>query len=528
MLARIVEDSGLVCREVFLRESERSLTNYLHVLEILQEEVARSRATIRELVQALGAYISETRKPPGLSSDIQRLETEGQAVQIMTIHQAKGLEADVVFVYGGFWDPPRGDVRSFHDDEGRRIVRIGRPPAAEDQLAAGERNDEERRVLYVAITRARGRLYLPRYPAVFSSKLRGCYKFVNERLHSLLDGFASDETRALFQVSPIPCPVPAPLLPVPASGLEAWQPPEALLVPDSPTDELEQLARTRAGFAVTSYSAVKRRQGAFTPGDAAADDPAANEPGADAVATVTAGLPPDELPRGRLTGSFLHDVLEHIPLEGMRSPPAFEAWRAGAEIAELFERMRKRHDRRPAHLPHAQRLVYTALTAPVRLGDTVIPGLASAAQVAREMEFLYPIPEADQPLLGADAGDGRWHIQRGVVKGFVDLLFEHQGRAYVCDWKGDWLPSWEPGAVAAHAQRNYAIQARLYTIAALRFLGIDSEAALKRRFGGVLYCFLRGMRPDDAGAGVHFHCPPWQEVLTWQREMLSDSFWRLG
>jgi len=408
------------------------------------------------------------------------------------------------------------------------VVGMGRAPADEDRRASGERDDEERRVLYVALTRARGRLYLPRYPAAFAPKLRGCYRFLNDRLHSLLDGFASAETRALFQVSPIPCPVPAPLLPVPPSGLETWQPPEALLAPDPPTDELERLARARAGFAVTSYSAVKRRQGGFTPAEAAADDPAANESGADAAAAVAAGLPPDELPRGRLSGSFLHEVLQHVPLEGMKAPPAFEAWRAQPEVVALFERMRRRHDRRPAHLPHAQRLVYTALTAPVRLGETEIAGLGSASQSARELEFLYPIPEADQPLLGAEGGDGRWRIERGVVKGFVDLLFEHQGRAYVCDWKGDWLPSWEPAVVAAHAQRNYAIQARLYTMAALRFLGIDSEAAHRRRFGGVLYCFLRGMRPDDTGAGVHFHCPSWQEVLGWQREMLSDSFWRLG
>jgi exodeoxyribonuclease V beta subunit len=172
--------------------------------------------------------------------------------------------------------------------------------------------------------------------------------------------------------------------------------------------------------------------------------------------------------------------------------------------------------------------VYTALTAPVRLGDARILGLSRAEQVAREMEFLYPIPEADQPLLGAERGDGRWSIERGVVKGFVDLLFAHQGRAYVCDWKGDWLPSWEAEAVTAHAQKNYAVQARLYTLAALRLLGIDSEAAHRERFGGVLYCFLRGMRPDDDGAGIYFHRPSWAEVVGWEREMLGDAFWRLG
>ena len=82
--------------------------------------------------------------------------------------------------------------------------------------------------------------------------------------------------------------------------------------------------------------------------------------------------------------------------------------------------------------------------------------------------------------------------------------------------------------MSGHAERNYGTQARLYTLATLRLLGVDGEPAYERRFGGVLYCFLRGMRPDDATAGIHFHRPSWLEVLGWQREMLGDAFWRLG
>ena len=522
MLARVVADSGIVCRQLFLQQTERSLTNYLHVLEVLQAEAARSRATLRELAQTLGAYIIEARKPPGQQSDIQRLETDRKAVQIMTIHHAKGLEADVVFLYGGLWTGPLDDVHVFHDAEGRRIARVGRLPADEEVRVDEESDDEERRVLYVALTRARGRLYLPRYPALFDGKVPGCYRFVNRRLRDLLGGFAPDERCARFEIAPVPCPIERPplALPAPAPALAAWRPPAELLQPPAPV-ELERLAQARAGFTVTSYSAVKRRQSAVAP---EADDPAANEPGGDAA---VAALPADELPRGRLSGSFLHEVLELVPLDGLQGRPSLEEWQARPEVAQLFERLRRRHDRRPAHLPHARRLVHTALTAPVRLGARTIDGLASAAQVAREMEFLYPIPERAHPLLGGPPADERWRIERGVVKGYIDLLFAHEERAYLCDWKGDWLPSWEPALVAAHAERHYATQARLYTLAALRLLGVDGEAAHEQRFGGVLYCFLRGMRADDPAAGVYFHRPSWAEVLGWQREMLGDAFWRL-
>jgi exodeoxyribonuclease V beta subunit len=522
LFASIIADSGIVCRELFAgagaRGGERRLTNYLHLLEILQHEAAVRRATLRELAQTLAGYISGAHRPPGQQSDIQRLETDADAVQIMTIHHAKGLEAPVVFLYGGFWPGPRADVRLFHDDEARPIARVGRPPAEEEARLNDEHEDEERRVLYVALTRACARLYLPHYPAVFK-QLRGSYKLINQRLDELLGGFTPPEIRCLFVPIPVPCPAPpAPPPVLPDELLAAWTPPPALLAPDEGEQALLQLGQARAGFVVTSYSAVKRRQGLEpAPGDPL---PGAVDAEEEAAPPGDAAVPPDELPRGRRSGSFLHECLEEVALDDLRERPPLDRWSARPEVGALFERLRRRHDQELAHLPHAMRLVHTALTAPVRLGPAMIDGLAAAARSVREMEFLYPIPEAAQL-------PGEWRIERGVVKGFVDLLFEHQGRAYVCDWKGDWLPGWEAAAVAAHSERHYQTQVRLYTLATLRFLGITDQRAHDDRFGGVVYGYLRGMRQDDPAAGVHFQRPAWDEVQQWQRDMLGNGFWRL-
>ena len=174
MFARILDDSGVVSRELFDqgvkgRASERALTNYLHLFELMQREAAQSPCTLRELAQRLGGYVANTRRPAdrdgNRTSDVQRLETDADAVQIMTIHHAKGLEASVVFLYGGIWPGPRGDARLFHDEGGDRVVRVGRQPVNEENAFLDEQNDEERRVLYVGLTRARARLYLPRFPA---------------------------------------------------------------------------------------------------------------------------------------------------------------------------------------------------------------------------------------------------------------------------------------------------------------------------------------------------------------------------
>ncbi len=464
---------------------------------------------------------------------MQRLETDADAVQIMTIHHSKGLEAGIVFVYGATW-PCRGggDTRMFHDEEGRRTIRVGRQPEAEEPFYNNDQDDEERRVLYVALTRARGRLYLPRYPARPTCQLNGAYRFVNDRLHALLGGITPDETAACSRSSRSPARSRRrrrrrPTISRPRS--KRGSAPTALVNAPVPHAAFHQAATTRAGFMVTSYSAMRRAHQRFVPAetlDAAGDDASDAAP---VSALARAVLPADELPRGRLAGSFLHEIIEDLPLATLVRAPALDDWRVLPEVTALFEQMRRRHDQQTAHLAHAQRLVHTALTAPVRLGDTVVPGLGRAAHPTREMEFIYPIPDSRHPEFSsrdAPAADGApWRIERGVVKGFIDYLFEHEGRIYVCDWKSDGLPSWDAAELAAHCEGHYTVQAELYTVAVVRLLGITDADAFDRRFGGVVYCFLRGMRADDPTAGIYFRRPGWSEVQGGQRAMLDAGYW---
>jgi exodeoxyribonuclease V beta subunit len=169
----------------------------------------------------------------------------------------------------------------------------------------------------------------------------------------------------------------------------------------------------------------------------------------------------------------------------------------------------------------------------VQLGPTLLAGFARATRTLREMEFIYPIPERHHALLtaierssddSAPAVAAKFTIGRGIIKGYVDLLFEHDGRVYLCDWKGDWLPDWTDATVSGHVQRNYTLQARLYTLGVARLLGLDSPDAFERRWGGVVYAFVRGMSPDDASRGIYFSRPSFDDVLAWQAEWLDDRF----
>jgi hypothetical protein len=95
----------------------------------------------------------------------------------------------------------------------------------------------------------------------------------------------------------------------------------------------------------------------------------------------------------------------------------------------------------------------------------------------------------------------------------------------VCDWKSDDLPRFDQDTLARHCGENYDVQARIYTIATLRLCGITTADAYARRFGGVLFYFLRGLREPNA---IHFFTPAWQDVLAWETDMLGQSFWGIA
>jgi exodeoxyribonuclease V beta subunit len=99
---RLLHESGLTGRELFLKQSERELTNYFHVFEVLLERAVAERLALTEIIELLSDYIGARAEPPGPHGNIQRIESERIAVQVMTLHLSKGLEANVVMLRNSF------------------------------------------------------------------------------------------------------------------------------------------------------------------------------------------------------------------------------------------------------------------------------------------------------------------------------------------------------------------------------------------------------------------------------------------
>ncbi len=89
----------------------------------------------------------------------------------------------------------------------------------------------------------------------------------------------------------------------------------------------------------------------------------------------------------------------------------------------------------------------------------------------------------------------------GFMKGFIDLVFECDGKFYVADYKNNWLgpaaEDYQAGKLtAAMTEEGYTLQYLLYSVAVHRYLRSRlPDYRYETHFGGVFYLFLRGMDP---------------------------------
>ncbi|AKU89701.1 UvrD-helicase domain-containing protein [Vulgatibacter incomptus] len=512
LFSRLLDESGIVRRLVLSDSGDRDLTNFLHLCELLLEALGSTCRTLPELVALLGRWIDGTAKPEQEDGNQQRLESDRDAVQIMTMHASKGLEAKVVFLVGGVGPRPASSTAAFHDRDGARVTWVGKPPKVVQTLVDREAEWEDQRLLYVALTRAKARLYLPAYPSdEDGAALKGAYRVLNPRLLAM-----RGESDPLFTVETLVGHDDTEDGSVSASvSLRDWEPAYGLLEEVDRTDELNALRAAHQGYRITSYTQL--REGAPKGGHEPERDEFAGE------SERAAHPADDELPGGAGSGIFLHELLEKVSPRSVVEAGSPEEFLARTEVGEFFQREAARAGVDRRHLRHAGALVHGALAGRIRLRDgRILEGIAHAPRLLREAEFLYPIPERSHPRLTQALTGQHLEIRRGFVKGFVDVLFEHDGLAYFGDWKSDVLPSWSRAAIDERVEKSYRLQAQLYSLALVKMIGVRDEASYEARVGGFLYLFLRGMKPDGDGTeGVHFERPSWSHILEWERALLE-------
>jgi exodeoxyribonuclease V beta subunit len=156
-------------------DGERRLTDLRHIAETLHAAVSAEGLGITALIAWLRRRIEDADKATdGVEERSRRLDSDADAVQVVTIHRSKGLEFPVVYVPFA-WDEhqARIDLPRYHDAKGARVLDVGCGLGGSDpaQFSEGivrhqrEEAGEQLRLLYVAVTRARSQAVLWWAPA---------------------------------------------------------------------------------------------------------------------------------------------------------------------------------------------------------------------------------------------------------------------------------------------------------------------------------------------------------------------------
>ncbi len=489
-LFRELVDGGLLRRLLRTRGDDRAAGVWLQLTEFMLEQCTTRRGGFEAAVAFLADCIEGRASLPGEDTDVHRVQTDRSAVQILTMHKSKGLEAKVVVLFGGWSRKDDAPVHRFILD-GRRRYWLGAKPSPALAARVDQATEaEDQRLLYVALTRAQAQLILPVFQATAAGVASkgifhkatgdplGAYGTVNRRLRALLP----QADPALFQAVELPAAPPPSLAPL--------RPPEPDLPLPPPPDpaRLARLAQAAAPPRYESYTSLSRDLHEHAPADPEDHPPAA------AVRLA--------LPGGAATGICLHTILESVPHASALEAQTREAWQRRPEVARALDTALAAAGLAPRHRDPAALLAWHALRTPFDLpGGGVLPELGALTRLLRETGFLMHRPRGPHYLEGA-----------------IDLLFEWQGRTCFLDWKTNVLPRYRPEDCTGTLRTHYALQFAIYTLAVCAFLDITDEAAYEARFGGGLYVFLRGL-PEGGQAALR---PAWAQVQAWSRALQAD------
>ncbi|MCL1116330.1 UvrD-helicase domain-containing protein [Shewanella aestuarii] len=487
---------------------ERRLTDFRHLGELLQQkatEVDGSSALINWFEQQLLGN-------QGQDEQQLRLESEQNLVQIVTIHKSKGLEYPICFV--PFISLARGSNRRpepmLYHNNGQLIWDIHGSDEGWEQYKR-EALAEDLRLLYVALTRPVYACYL--YIANQSRMLKAG---ISSQLHETAIGYLLGITDKSCDGEQMAAKV-AQLATIDAIGVENVADNIGTQVLSDNHDTQQTFVAKNSSrklglpWRVGSYSGLVKHlpHEKTAPG---ADDEDFSEEILAEISPITAQvLDRFSFERGANAGSFMHLVLELFDFtqaETALQPALIKAMQQYGFDQQLWL---------APLMDWYQEILATPLIKP-DLSQVCLQQL-SPQHTLVEMEFYLPINQLQaaqlNSLLGqyGYANDFSFDTLKGMLKGFIDLTFEHQGQFFIADYKsnhlGHQLQDYNPNAMAqAINSHRYNLQYILYTLALHRYLRLRMpNYDYNQHIGGCFYLFLRGMSPNTVGSGVFFDKP---------------------
>ena len=502
-------------------DGERRLTNLLHLAEILHQKSSEKKLGITGMLK----WLSEQRNAeiPESETHQLRLESDDQAVKIITIHKSKGLEFPVVFCPFA-WEGSLIEDREilFHDKDVNETLTLdlgSKNIATHLAIAQNERLAENLRLLYVAITRAIHKCYLVwgRFNTAETSAIAYLLHYkgqpedilrenlltslredvLNKNEEDLLQDLKRLSKKSEGSIKIVSLPLGESMEYITGEG-----------------DKEELSCRHFSGkidttWNISSFSHLISQR--------AVDR---ELPDRDVYHDLYTPTTENDLqlhkkenifsfPKGTRAGIFFHDVFEHIDFVESCTE----------EKIKLISNKLKEYRFESKWQKPVCSMVDNVLSVPLCINNTTLMlSSVHCRNRINEMEFYFPLKPVSPNRLRkifADYGGialvddfpdrlGRlsFSLTKGFMKGYIDMVFYEQDRYWLVDWKSNFLgnsvENYGKNVLNTVMSRDfYILQYHLYVTALHQYLQLRiPEFTYERHFGGVFYIFIRGVNPD--------------------------------
>ncbi len=515
MLRQFISDSGIINRKLQkeVENADRLLANTFQLMEMLHEAETDNHYSPEELISWLKKGIDgEKNSEDGY---LQRIESDESAVKIVTMHSCKGLEYDIVLA-------PFLDMGSTDRHKTTQFRKNGVYFSAEKNLlddnitemAKQQTAQENLRLLYVAITRARYHCYVfsgncnnvksisdsTSLKYLQSQIIIGCESLPSLRILGAENTHDKIKSCKIFEKdSPELSHVNFILTPNKEPAIEYFA-------------KIPNFQLIDRYWQKTSYSRLNPKQD-YLP----------------AQFSESSSDPYDkfifkEMRKGALTGNLLHDLLERIDFSHSGS------WE------KIIHSSVNRYPGTGITADHSG-LMYQMLQI---VTGTILPESGFCLNVVQrnqrlsELEFNLPVTQINWDDFPDDLEDKKipFRINKensltGILNGKIDLFFEQNGQYYLLDWKSNHLGNktedYHYDALAnSMEEHNYYLQYYFYCLALYRYLRLRIPGFnYDKQFGGVYYLFLRGMRKGSKN-GIYFHKPQLKDLLLLEKVLLKN------